>query len=167
MGEAVAWKAIPGFEGKYEIGTNGTVRYIRAGHHRPLKPKYNRHNGYMSACLVRGGGEKPKYQYIHRLVAEAFIPNPDNLPTVNHKDECKTNNDVSNLEWCTQAYNNDYSKSRRWKRVVAKGPDGEVMATFESERFAASIIGVGKATISNAISRGSCCRGLLLELEDE
>lgn len=161
-----AWKPIPGFEGKYEVGDNGEVRYVRAGHSRPLKQKFNKHTGYMSVCLINGGGEKPTYKAVHRLVAEAFIPNPDGLAFVNHKDEDKTNNNVENLEWCTPQYNSEYSKAKRYKRVFAYGQDGEKVATFESETFAASILGVGKPSISGAIRHGRCCQGLMLRLED-
>ena len=66
-----------------------------------LKPR-NNGDGYFSVIL------KGKKEYIHRLVAEAFIPNPDNLPEVNHKDENKFNNYVNNLEWCVHKYNCNY-----------------------------------------------------------
>lgn len=161
-----SWKPIPGFEGKYEVGDNGEVRYIRAKHQRKLKQKLNRHTGYLSVCLINGGGKKPTYKAVHRLVAEAFIPNPDGLAYVNHMDEDKTNNVVGNLEWCTPEYNTNYSKAKRYRRVFAYSPDGEKVATFESETFAASVLGVGKPAVSAAIKHGRCCQGLMLSLED-
>ena len=72
---------------------------------RELKPQLKK-NGYLQVGLHDKNNHK--YVNIHRLVAEAFIPNPDNLPEVNHKDEDKTNNHVNNLEWCTGSYNARY-----------------------------------------------------------
>ena len=74
---------------------------------RELKIQLDK-DGYQVVTLVYGL-EKPKVCKVHRLVAETFIPNPDNLPCVNHKDEDKTNNSVDNLEWCTVGYNNTYN----------------------------------------------------------
>ena len=79
----------------YEVDTDGNV-YSK---YRRLKPTVKR-NGYLQVSLGRS-----KVAMVHRLVAEAFLPNPDNLPCINHKDNNKTNNKVSNLEWCTQATN--------------------------------------------------------------
>ena len=67
--------------------------------------------GYKTVSLTKDG--KTKTLFVHRLVAEAFIPNADNLPMVNHKDEDKTNNFVENLEWCTNDYNINYGTARR------------------------------------------------------
>ena len=64
--------------------------------------------GYRTVALTRNG--KTEQQYIHRIVAEAYIPNPQNLPWINHKDEDKANNFVGNLEWCTPLYNNTYNE---------------------------------------------------------
>ena len=79
------------------------MRTIKTG--VDLKPIKNRY-GYMYVNLRKDG--VTKQQYIHRLVAQAFIPNPNNLPEVNHKDEDKTNNNVKNLEWCDRKYNINY-----------------------------------------------------------
>lgn len=100
-------KDIPRFEGKYAIYSNGSVWSYRSK--KFLKPRYTA-KGYARVHL----GLDTDY-YVHRLVAEAFIPNPDNLPEVNHKDEDKVNNDVSNLEWCKQIYNDNYGT--RGKRI--------------------------------------------------
>lgn len=96
------WKDIPGFEGLYLISTTGMVYSVRR--RKVLKPDNSR--GYMVVTLQRDGIRR-RYG-VHRLVALSYIPNPNNLPVVNHKDEDKTNNDVSNLEWCTTSYNNNY-----------------------------------------------------------
>lgn len=95
------WKWIPGYEGLYMVSTHGRVK--RNG---KIRKQSTYKSGYMYVGLHKNG--KGKNWKIHRLVALAFIPNPDNLPEVNHKDENKTNNHVSNLEWCDRTYNNNY-----------------------------------------------------------
>ena len=103
------WKDIKGYEGLYQISNKGRVKSLgnnKTKKEKILKPR--KCNGYFSVRLCKKG-EKPKPFDIHRLVAEHFLPNPDNLPVVNHKDENKLNNNVENLEWCTFAYNTIYS----------------------------------------------------------
>ena len=102
------WKPVEGFEGLYEISSLGRVKslnYRHTGNERILKPgKVG--GGYLQVELCRDG--KVKRFLVHRLVATAFIPNPEGLPEVNHKDEVKINNCVSNLEHCNAKYNNSY-----------------------------------------------------------
>ena len=91
----------------YTITDDGKVfslNYNHTGKKKEVKPGICK--GYYSIVMYRDG--ESKTYTIHRLVALAFIPNPDNLPEVNHKDECKTNNNVSNLEWCSKSYNINY-----------------------------------------------------------
>ena len=91
----------------YTITDDGRVfslDYMHTGKKNELKPRLC--CGYNRITLCKDG--KEKYILIHRLVALAFIPNPYNLPQVNHKDENKKNNNVSNLEWCSIKYNNTY-----------------------------------------------------------
>ena len=93
------WKDVKGFEGKYKVSNLGNIYSIKKD--IIISPTYN-HKGYLRVSLYN------KKQYIltiHRLVAKAFIPNPKNLPQVNHKDGNKTNNCVENLEWCDNSYN--------------------------------------------------------------
>ena len=109
------WKDIEGYEGCYQVSNLGRVKsldrnvkgnksnYIRTG--KILSPKTHR-NGYLVVGLCTD--RKIKMYYIHRLVAQAFLPNLDRLPQVNHKDENKTNNNVENLEWCSAEYNTNY-----------------------------------------------------------
>ena len=96
------WKNIIGYEGLYEVSDKGNVRNVR----RNTLLRFSNNQGYIQVYLYKNGirnGFK-----VHRLVAQAFIPNPDNLPQVNHKDEDKTNNNVDNLEWCDHKYNVNY-----------------------------------------------------------
>jgi hypothetical protein len=113
------WKAIPGYEGYYEVSNTGKVRSVtrtiisRDGKSRTFlgeikNPTPNKH-GYQQVGLHKDG--KRKVFLVHRLVAITFLPNPDNLPVVNHKDENPSNNNVNNLEWCTSKYNSNYGTS--------------------------------------------------------
>lgn len=96
------WLNIMGYEGQYQVSNTGYVRSIKRN--RILKP--TNINGYLQISLSNQG--KIKKCLIHRLVAEAFLPNPNNLSQVNHKDENTFNNNVNNLEWCNVTYNNNY-----------------------------------------------------------
>jgi hypothetical protein len=97
-----------------------------------------------------------KTEYIHRLVATAFIPNINNLSCINHKDEDKRNNSADNLEWCTQAYNNTYNgKTQRCcKPVASYNPETNEEIIYPSARIAAAATGANYKNISAA------CRGL-------
>ena len=125
------WKSISGYEGLYEVSSYGRVKsleisYIRKNgkmDHKPeiiLRPK-NNGTGYFTVCLYKN--KTHKYYLIHRLVAQAFLPNPDNLSDVNHKDEDKSNNRVDNLEWCSHKYNMNYNdvQKRRSQRMKENG----------------------------------------------
>lgn len=94
--------------GRYQVSNLGRVKSL-IGHKKILKPELR--TGYYSVNLCKDS--KCKHVRIHRLVAEAFIPNIKHLPVVNHKDGNKVNNNVDNLEWCDNTYNSQYPKDLR------------------------------------------------------
>lgn len=111
------WKDIEGYEGLYQVSNLGRVKsldkYINSGiknnsyvkrKEKILKLKFNQ--GYYEVTLTHN--HKRRFCKVHRLVAQAFIPNPNNFPQVNHKDENKLNNCVENIEWCDAKYNCNY-----------------------------------------------------------
>ena len=118
------WKDIKGYEGEYQVSNFGRVRsidkYVNCGlihSNKALKKgkilKLSERNGYLGVGLCNGKSQKSKL--VHKLVAEAFIENPNNYNCVNHKDENKQNNCVNNLEWCSILYNNTYGN--RLKKI--------------------------------------------------
>ena len=104
------WKVIQDFP-NYEVSNLGQVRNIVTG--RILKPYVNLGGGkgYYKVRLTSEPYQTKQF-FVHRLVAEAFIPNPNKFPQVNHKDETKDNNRADNLEWCTSKYNNNYGTTK-------------------------------------------------------
>lgn len=111
------FKPIAGYENEYEINIHGEVyskeRYVKCVHDgvelrkRRLKKKTLASNGYYVVCLHKDG--IGKMHNIHRLIAQTFIPNPNNYLHVNHKDGNKLNNTIDNLEWCTQQQNVEHA----------------------------------------------------------
>ena len=159
------WKPVVGFEECYEVSSLGRVRSIDC-------KRWNGHAFYTKKGRVlkptilpneyERVGINGKTKYVHRLVAEAFIPNVKNLPEVNHKDEVKTHNHVDNLEWCTRLYNSNYGTTRirsiqnqrgiirNNKPVKQFTKDGKFIALFVSAMAAAKAIGVDNSHICKA-----------------
>ena len=106
------WKLIIGYENLYKINNYGEVLSLRSN--KILKPN-NNGIGYFIIQLCKNG--KRKNYLIHRLVAEHFLDNPNNLPEVNHKDEDKSNNFVNNLEWCKHKYNMNYKQLQKRQQI--------------------------------------------------
>lgn len=146
------WMPIKGFDGKYSVSNLGRVRsearqYSTGQHNITIDQptiimrQKKKANGYFAVCLSYNG--KPIYKYVHRLVAEAFIENPMNLPIINHKDRNPSNNAAENLEWCTPKYNATYdganirSARGRMKKIVQKTLGGEIIKVWESTEAAA------------------------------
>lgn len=120
-------KPIKGYEGSYSVTQDGEVfSHIT---NRYLSHVYVGKN-YHAVSLSKNG--KVKTFTIHRLVAEAFVPNPENYETVNHKDRNKDNNHYSNLEWCTNAFNKEHGSA---KTVELISPSKEVVKVFNISKF--------------------------------
>ena len=144
-------KDIKNYEGLYAITSCGKVwSYKRK---KFLKP-FSNGRGYLKVFLCKDG-EKKQY-YLHRLVAEAYLENPNNYPQVNHKDENKSNNVSSNLEWCNHSYNALYGtcqeRLRKYKQKAVEMMDKDtkiVIKTFESMKIAAESLGIHKEQISD------------------
>lgn len=147
------WRNINGYEGIYQVNEKGEVKNVISG---TLRKPQKRANGYLFVALYKNG--VPSCKSIHRLVAEAFIENEEGYPIVNHKDENKVNNNVSNLEWCTYSYNSTYKNAHKGaeeshkKPVVQMGENGEELAVYDSVTSAAYAIGVGKNARPNISS---------------
>lgn len=172
--EKEIWKDVKGYEEYYEINQYGVVKSKDRTINRfygqitvtgkIMKQKLN-HNGYSTIQLTKNG--KQKRYMVHRLVAIAFIPNPNNLPFINHKDEVRTNNCVSNLEWCTAAYNATYGTCIEKRRITQQrtnknmkpviGFDGEKQFEFISIHSAARALSLHVSNIQQAIKNSTKC----------
>ena len=153
------WQPVKGYSGLYEVSDIGRGKSLEYGKQKILKP-VNVIYGYLKVNLHKYGNTKQLF--LHRLVAEAFIPNPNNLETVNHKDEVKTNNAATNLEWMSRKDNCNYgTRNERVSEALSKQVQmfdkqtGELLATFPSTHEADRVTGIA----NNSISK--CCRGKL------
>ena len=158
------WKDINGYENLYQVSNfgnvvslgNHTIKNQYSGKKIYLKYKIDKY-GYYAVTIRKNG--IPKTTTVHRLVAQAFISNPNNLPCINHKDENKTNNRVDNLEWCTIKYNNNYGThydrmaEAKSKMVFQYSLNGEFIKSYKNSIIASKSTGIGK----NGIRR--CARG--------
>lgn len=171
------WKDIEGFEGYYQVSNFGNVRSLDRYVKNPYgtlslrkrkinKQRYDK-DGYKQVNLSKDG--KNKYYFVHRLVAQAFLPNPNNYPIINHIDEVKDNNCVDNLEWCTVKYNTNYgncpqnisnglkgkhiNRPDHSKPVLQYTKSGEFVSEYPSLSEAHRKIGIPYQNIS------SCCNG--------
>ena len=160
------WRPIEGYE-YYEVSNLGRVRsWIDNRWRIRSTPKvlslHRLTKGYLGVSLSSAPNIS-KTVKVHRLVAKAFIPNPDNLPMVNHKDEDKTNNCVSNLEWCTNEYNLSYGTARqrifetiernggyKVKPIIQRDLQGNIIKEWKSATEAAKELGIdcGKILIA-------------------
>ena len=144
------WRKIEGFE-NYSVSTYGRVRNDKSGRILQYKSKTSPRKG---VTLSKG---KIRFQAsVHRLVAQAFLPNPENLPEVNHIDEDPSNNHVTNLEWCTHLYNMNFGT--RTERALKNNPqcrpillDGEL---FPSVKSAARHLNCWQSALSKALNKG-------------
>ena len=152
------WCPIKGYEGLYEVSDKGRVRSIKFGKERILKPLRNT-CGYLQVQLWKNGEQK--MYLVHRLVAQTFTPNPDNLTEVNHKDEDKDNNSVQNLEWCDRKYNINYGNRNQMVSIKLSKPilqytkSGEFVREWKSTHDVERNLGY----FHNFISY--CCNGKL------
>lgn len=157
------WKDCKGYEGRYQVSTEGGVWSVIS--QKRLKTTTNK-GGYLSVQLTASNG-KIKREYIHRLVAIAFIDNPDNLPQVNHKDEDKQNNKIDNLEWCTAKYNNNYgtrnerARTNREYKKLGEHPQAKAVKCIELDRVFSCAKEASKELLIDNSDIGKACKGKL------
>lgn len=159
MSKDVIFKDIPGWEGEYQVSNIGEVYSLKSNKilKQYLRGRENRLYYYVS---LSRNGIHTQYK-VSRLVAMSFLPNPNNLPLINHKDENKLNNNVDNLEWCDYEYNNNYG-NRKQKMVETRKLNGncvftimcdkntkEPIKTFESTRDAIKFLNLKDSASGN------------------
>ena len=156
------WRDVVGYEGLYEVSNRGNVRSLNwrgTGITKTIQQK--KHNrGYWQVILSVDGVQKTFL--VHRLVANAFLDNPNHLPLINHKDENRKNNNAENLEWCSRSYNVRYSNHGGIKKRIGRNThlqveqvamDGSIVATWKNSRYVFLTTGMSDWSISE------CCRG--------
>lgn len=159
MNETEEWKDVVGYENLYKVSNLGNVMSFKRKKQHLLRPGKN-NNGYLFVILIDNNKSR-KMITIHRLVSKAFIENPKNLPCINHKDECKTNNKASNLEWCDQLYNINYgtANERRSKILINRKDESKPVLCFDKNgNFINEYPSLIEATRKTGIDEGNICR---------
>ena len=159
------WKDISGYEGVYQVSNLGRVKSMRKWssvqgrycQREKILKQYQSKTGYLQINLKSEGTRK--LGLIHRLVAQAFIPNPDNKREVNHINGNKTDNRVENLEWCTSQYNTVHAyktglETHPTRKISQYDLRGDLIKEWDSIREAGNTLGIQEANI------GACCRGI-------
>ena len=174
------WKDVVGYEGYYEVSNLGNVRSVKRTRiihdkrgrdfeapisEKILSTKKSQKTRYLGVTLYRDN--KKKRYLVHRLVAEAFVPNPNKLSEVNHIDENTKNNNACNLEWVTHKQNMNHGTLPERKKLfnTFKSPvlqldkNGIIIAEYESIIEASRKTGINKCSISTGLSRNGYCKG--------
>lgn len=170
------WLPVKDYEGLYEVSNMGRVRSLKNTRHNKRKePKIKAQCigtwGYKTVTLCKDGIST--VSLVHRLVAQTFVPNPDNLPFINHIDEDKCNNISENLEFCTQAYNNNYGTARQrgietakkngsynTKKLYQYDKIGNLIGVFDSVASASKSLNINASTLSNCANGKRHCRSV-------
>lgn len=162
--EGEEWKDINCLNGNYKISNFGRIKsvervnsYGRLIREKIIVPYLNTKEGYLIKKFYVN--QKQIKLLVHRMVAEAFIENPHNLPLVNHKDENKINNNVNNLEWCSHSYNVQYSNNRHGylnKKVARLNEYSEILEIYSNIKEAGESMG-----LKNPYCITQCCRGMI------
>ena len=167
------WKDIKDYEGLYQVSSLGRVKALeRKLYNKGIKKeilqkerimsnKKNNGNGYIVVSLTKNGISKNKY--VHRLVAEAFLKNENNLPCINHKNEIKNDNNVNNLEWCTYKYNNNYNNKvekiskklinnkKISKKIYQLDENGKIIKSYPSIKQASRELNVSTQALCDCL----------------
>ena len=147
---------IKGYEGLYSVTKDGKIY----SHIKKRFLKQSIKNGYTSVNLYKN--KKYKTYRVHRLVAETYIPNLNNYPQVNHKDENRSNNSVENLEWCTSSYNINYgNRNKNFSQCIRCLETNRI---YPSQNAIARDLGVAQGCVSYAIKNNKSVLGYTLEV---
>ena len=159
------WRDVAGYEGLYLVSSEGEVyalpkavnngRGVGVRKGKFLKPGTRGKDGIYYKFVVLTNRDGAKQHSVHRLVAGAFLENPDRFDVVNHKDKDTFNNCVENLEWCDQQYNNEYGHNKR----VLQYLNGIKIAEYKSATYASKLTGIGRTSICNALNGWSSMAG--------
>lgn len=171
MAEQEIWKDIPGYEGVYQVSNCGRIKTLPFWHNNRVSGYWTEEkirkqalnaSGYYKVTLAKGGNYKTFL--VHRLVAVAFVNNPNNLPEVNHINEDKQDNRVDNLEWCSGEYNKTFgtmqirAKESKYKAVEQLTLEGDFIKKWSSAKEAGITLGFAPTNITR------CCKGKIKSL---
>lgn len=157
--ENEVWKDIQGFENRYMVSNLGRIKSLKYRHHNKIEIlKQENNHGYKRVCLFTKNGKRKHFK-VHRLVALAFISNPNNYKEINHKDEDRTNNCATNLEWCDHTYNINYGTRTQKTRLKIMKPIIQYDKNYNYIKKFNSITEAEKEIEGNRANLIACMKG--------